>query len=744
MKIFKRLIYIAFLLLCALALIIFGYYLAVTKNVALSPEKLLLSDKNITVFDGDGMEVKTALALKQNAKIENIQKHTKQAFIAIEDKRFYKHNGFDWRRIVKAALKNAKSKSFKEGASTISQQLIKNTHLCQEKTIKRKLQEWKLTNELEKRYTKNEILEKYLNSIYFGHSCFGIQAAAEFYFGKNPEELTIADSAILAGLVKSPNNYSPFKSPESCLRRRNSVLSFMLANGFIDELQKNEAMREPLPERKTTKKDDGYLTFVFDELSALSEEYHFKIGGNIRIFTHLDQALQAKTEEILSHVTDCNKTAVVLDKHTGCFKTCVSDVGNIPRLPGSLIKPLLVYAPAIEEDILSPATPILDEKVDYNGYQPNNYDNHFHGYVSARESVEKSLNIPAVKTLSALGVSKGAAYLESLGLSVEESDLSLALALGGMKRGFTLTDLASAYSAFQHEGMLPNSGFIEKISINGNTVYQKTKSFKKVFSDSTSFLMTDMLKGVAKTGTAKKLRNLPFEIAAKTGTAGTEHGNTDAYALSYTTMDCAAVWLGNAEGGVISHTGGGEPCNALLKINEYLYEQYQSKQIAIPPFPSCEDVTLVDLDKTIYSTTHTFVLADKNAPSEYRLQDWFKTSNIPLKQSNFFSNPTILSPTISLKNNKIEIVFDENCPRYYQYKIERSDYDTHTTVYEGDFISVFIDPNIQNDKIYIYTVTPLYKERYGTPIRLPVISTKNGALITEKEQEMLEKEWWEY
>lgn len=505
------------------------YCFYITSEVKLSPEKLLLSDKTVCIYDSEGINVQSAssVLLKQTTSISECPAHLKKAFVDVEDKRFYQHSGYDFRRIARAAVNNLKAKAFKEGASTISQQLIKNTHLTQEKTLKRKLQEWKLTRELERRYNKDEILEKYLNSIYFGHSCFGITSAASFYFGKSTSELTVGESAILAGLVKSPNHYSPFKNAENCQKRKAVVLSIMQNNGSITEKQRNEALNEPLPTAPYTKHDEGYAHFVFDELTTLAEKYSFKVGGKIELFTHLDQSVQARLEDIAQEYTESDKTLLVLDGQTKGFKGCVSTVGNIRRLPGSLIKPLLVYAPALEENVISPATPILDCKVNYSGYTPENYDAEYHGYVSARECVEKSLNIPAVKTLDALTLKTATKYLEKLHLPVADEDKTLALALGGMKNGYTLKDMLSAYACLQDGGIFSECGFISSIRINGITVYKKQMEKEKVFSEESAFLMTDMLKSTAKNGTAKRLRSLPFEVAAKTGTVGTQKGNTE-------------------------------------------------------------------------------------------------------------------------------------------------------------------------------------------------------------------------
>ena len=704
------------------------------------------------------METASVFSLRQTAKIEEIPEHTQLAFVHTEDKRFYAHHGFDSKRIVKAIWNNCKAKSFKEGASTISQQLIKNTHLTQEKTIQRKLKECKLTAQLEANYSKQEILEKYLNSIYFGHNCFGIQSASAFYFGKQPSELTLADSAILAGLVKSPNNYSPFKNPEKCQQRKEIVLSLMVANGSATQKEKEDAMQEPLPlpnHRENANMD--YLHFVFDELTDLTEKYALALGGKIEIHTALDPVLQAEIEELSESIEDTNKSMLVLDVEKKTYKACVSDVGNICRLPGSIIKPLLVYGPSIEENELSPATPILDEKVNYGGYAPENFDGSYHGYVSMRESVAKSLNIPAVKVLQTIGFKKATAYMEKLRLPIEKEDESLALALGGMRKGFSLQNLANAYATFPNQGEFIPFTCIEKMTINGKTVYQRSIDGQKVFSKESAYLMTDVLKSTAKngtakklrslpfdvaakTGTAKKLRTLPFDIAAKTGTVGTKQGNTDAYAIGYTTKDLVAVWLGNADNTTIPHTGGGLPCNYLFNIHEYLYNSYKAQGKNIPSFPVPNGVACVEVDKASYYDTHTIQLADNLSPPEYRMTEWFKKEHLPTKTSHFFSNPSISPPKIDLLGWKAQITFDRHSSPLYTYQIDRYDYATHITLYKGPLLEAFIDPTLEENKRYIYTITPSYNGRDGIPISLPAIQLPTNP---NKKEEILETDWWQ-
>jgi len=692
------------------------------------------------VYDQFDQPIKNASAffIRQTVKIKDIPKETQLAFIATEDKRFYSHKGFDGKRIAKAALNNLKARTFKEGASTISQQLIKNTHLSQEKTIKRKLKEWKLTRALERKYTKDEILEKYLNTIYFGHSCFGIRSAAEFYFGKQPQELTLSDSAILAGLVKSPNNYSPFKNPEHCAQRKRTVLSLMQKNNIITKEEQQAALLEALPTLNTSRQNNhSYLSFVFDELTEISAKHNLHLGGHIEIYTSLDPNLQSALDTLYQKDTACDKTMMIADALTGGFKACVSTVGNIRRLPGSLIKPLLVYGPAIEENILVPATPILDEKINYSGYSPENFGGKYHGYVSARECVSSSLNIPAVKVLQSLGVQKGVAYLKKMGLDVPQEDYSLALALGGMKRGFTLEEIISAYSTLQN-GIYTPYHFIRKIEQNDLNVYSATTSSTRVFSPESAYLMTDMLKTTATEGTAKKLRSLPFEIAAKTGTVGTDNGNTDAYALSYTTRDVAAVWFGNANNSFIKHTGGGKPCELLYEINQTLYSQYTSQNNTLAPFHRPDKIVEIFLDKTSYYDRHNIVLADEQSPMAYRIKECFKSTHLPAKKCDFFSNPSILAPSIEIVNNKAIITLNSQSQKFYRYKIDRYDYVTHNTVYFGPYLAKFTDDNLEENKHYVYTVTPFYENTKGISVTLPTIYTET------KPDKIIQKEWWQY
>lgn len=771
MKTLKKVLSIVFLSVAALLIFSGAFFAVVTKEAVLNDDKLSLSDDEISVFDCNDEVVKTtALGDKKRLfSVEKIPQHVKYAFIDAEDKHFYTHGGTDFLRMARAALNNLRARSFKEGASTISQQLIKNTHLTQKKTIKRKLLELKLTGELESRYTKDEILEKYLNSIYFGHNCFGIKSAAEFYFSKSPEELTLSEGAALAGLVKSPNNYSPFKNPEKCKQRRSATLAAMLKQKHITAQEKAAAEIAPLPKISARiAADESYLARCYDELERISDEKSLLLKGKISIYTYLDSALQSSLSALLSDVANDSLTsapdsasssangnavkndgeksdviAAVLNNSSCGFSAYFSTCGNIERSPASLFKPLCAYAPAFEEKLLTPATPVLDEPTCFNGYEPKNYGDKYYGYVSARECIAKSLNVPAVKTLNALTVEKSKKYLSALGLTTEKSDFTLAAALGGVKKGYTLPQLLSAYSAFPRGGTYRPGCFIKKIVIDGQCAYDaETENAvqTRVFSESTAALMTDVLKYCVKEGTAKKLRALPFEIAAKTGTNGDKNGNYDAYALAYTTRDTAAVWLGNANRTPVRAVGGGVPCNKLYSIFSTLNERGGSPE----KFSLPDSVIKAALDKTDYVSERRLTLADDLAPEKYKIYELFDKSTLPVIKSTKFSHPQISQPKIEYDNGTVSITLPDKYPECYEYLLERQEDGKKRTLYRGRRKDTFTD-DVETGKIYEYFITPYYKDRAGDTVALPCITTKKSdSGQAEESPGIVEKDWWNY
>lgn len=721
MKIFIR-VFFAVIGVIAISLFAFLlYYLILTADVRLGNDGRFCTQSEVVLYDGkDELFCRCGGSGESGIAYGELNKHTIDAFLTAEDKNFFRHNGLNYRRIAAALWKNVMTLSFKEGASTISQQLVKNTLLSPEKTLDRKLKEIKLTKELEKRYSKEEILTAYLNTIYFGHGCFGIKEAAAFYFDEDVEELNVAQSAMLAALIRSPNNYSPFRHPEKCLHRRNWLLSVMAKEGKITLSERDQGMKTALPEEAHPKSDgtERYVAALLEELERVCPDDIYRL----KIYTYLDKELQNELKN-QSFESDTDKSFCVIDGKNGGIKAFFSTVGRIKRSPASLIKPLLVYAPAIEEDLISPGTPILDEKIDFGGYSPQNPDRQYHGYVSCREALAKSYNVPAVRILNALQPKKGVVYLEKAGLPVADEDVNLALALGGTSKGYDLPELCAAYTSFS-SGEYRGCALIRRVTDdNGKELYRREDVSNPVFSADTVTLVNDMLKEAVRTGTAKKLKNLPFDLCAKTGTVGNRQGNTDAYCLSYTAEDVVGVWLGNADNTPMENVqGGGLPANINREILRFLYRDHSPD----PP-PVSDDVVECVLDKKEYEENHRMILCDENAPvQEKTISYLFKRKNAPRLTSTSFSKPKSGKYSVFIENNCICV---ELCQTEYQSVIvNRRDKNGFKTVYQGKSIEKIYDNDVSDGETYYYSVTPYYREFVGDTVELtPVVYHKKSA-----------------
>ncbi len=735
---FLKISLIILLSLCAVAATLILTFFIITKDARLDESKLLNPNRNILIYDKDGNEITSANTSgnHKSVSLEALEKHTINAFIASEDRTFYSHNGLNYKRMLKAFYKNIVSRSFKEGASTISQQLIKNTHLSQEKTIKRKLNEIKLTLQLEKRYSKDEILEMYLNTIYFGHSCYGLQSASEFYFDKTADKLTLTESATLVGLLSSPNNYSPFKNAEKCLQRRNLVLNAMLECNFIDEETCITAKNQPINATQTNKtgRNADYLNGIFDELEEINTDF-YNLKNGCKIYTYLDTELQNFIENI-DYSYD-NSVVITSDGGVNAYK---SSINGAKRQPGSTIKPLLVYAPALEEKILSPFTKILDEKVNYSGYSPENFDKKYHGYVSVTDSIKNSYNVPAVKTLNTLTVKTAEKYLTKMNIALEDDEKNLALALGGMKYGLSLKNLTDMYSVFPAGGVYTPSRFIKKIvAPNGKTIFENVRHPSKVFSEGTCSLMNEILTETAKNGTAKKLSGLSLNVAAKTGTCGNSEGNTDAYSICYTSDHSIGVWLGDKANKRTKVSGGNDCCTIAKDILNTLYRNRKPEKL-----DTQSGTSEVNIDAEEYYENNKIILADPTCPKLNLLKVKTLRGNEPKETSDRFSSPSIPVPTVSVKNNAVNI---ELChAKYYAYIIKRHSNGKIKTIYDGKWQKCITDSPPEG--YYTYTVTPYFldgdKKIYGQEITLPAINlNKNNTSPQVKIPDIANKNWFD-
>ena len=729
MKALKRIFIISLcaLLICVIA---FGFfYAAATAGTALDEAKLERTDACIEVYDASNKKI-ADLSFKsatKSVRFDELPPHVPNAFIAAEDKKFYSHRGLDYKGMMRALLKNLKAGAFKQGASTISQQLVKNTQLSSEKTLVRKLKEIKLTRRLEKKYSKDEIMEMYLNTIYFGHACYGIAGASDYYFSKPAPELSVAEAAMLAAIIKSPNNYSPFLEPEKCLRARNSVLRRMLALGSVSEAEYEQAQAEPLPKKQDNSiASKTYLAGVYAEMESLPLYSPYQYRGGCKIYTYMDRELQDYAESLKTDADRSGKSLLISDNRTHGIAAWHTTEGDIRRQPGSVIKPLAVYAPAIEENKISPCTPILDEKINFGGYAPSNYRNEYKGYVSARQALSESLNVPAVKILNMLGIDKSESYLRQMQLFLPSGDKNLSLALGGLSEGFTIREIAAAYAVFANNGKYAPLAFIRKIEDSeGNLLYERKATGQTVFSEDTVSLINDMLASAAKTGTAKKLSTLPFAVCAKTGTSGTEEGNTDAWAVTYTANHTVAVWMGNADNTLTDITGGGLPCHYAMLLNKKLYRN------TIPSaFQPSRKTVECRLDKIAYDRDHSVKLAPDNAPVQYTFTDHFRESNRPKEYGSTFTAPAATA-AIVCKNSSVYIQLCQT--DYYDYRIKREENGEIMELFEGHCDGDYCDNTVKPNTKYTYFVTPYFigadgEKFYGKEITLPAVYVKQQSI----------------
>ena len=657
--------------LITLAVIIFVFGLSLTIFVSTSMAKFSYLKLDETLFNSPTASVQiydktNRLIDEENsesikfASLRELNPYTPQAFVSIEDKNFYNHNGLNYKRIIKAVISNLKAHSLKEGASTISQQLIKNTHLSSEKTFERKLKEIVLTRKLEKAYTKDQILEKYLNVIYYGNNCYGIENASNYYFSKSAKDLTLAESALLAGLIKSPSKYSPINKEQECLNRRNLVLKEMQKDGYITEEEFERAKSEPIGinlHYENANKLNSYSEAALTEACNILNMPAKSIAiSKYKIHTYQDPEKQARlTSALLSEdfqsadyagiTVDAKKHAVTAYLGNSAYK-----ILDAKRQPGSIIKPILVYGPALNEDLISPITQLDDKPLSLNGYEPKNVDGKCRGYVSAKEALAKSINIPAIKVLSYVGIEKAKAYASDLGFHFTDDDNSYALALGGMTYGENLLTLVSAYSALPNLGKYAPAVFVEYITdSSGKILYRHKADEKQVFREDSSYLLTTMLEESVSSGTAKALNQLELPLASKTGTVGRGKDNIDAYNITFSPSEVCGVWAGNLDNSPIKIAGGNEPTRCVKKY----FENADTNEIFTMP----ESIIEREIDLLCLQEDHIVKLANTQTPKIYKETALFSRFNEPKEISNNFENISDENFEVYEKDKKITIKF---------------------------------------------------------------------------------------
>jgi penicillin-binding protein 1A len=538
------------------------------------------------IYDINGKLINTVHSVENRVpvSINKIPKNLQNAFVAAEDARFYQHIGIDPRGILRAVWSNITDRGVSEGGSTITQQLAKNALLSQDRTLKRKIQEAILALQIERQYSKNEILELYLNQIYFGQGAYGVQSAAMVYFGKNVEDLSLAECAMLAGIPKSPNYYSPFNNLKAATERQTTVLEQMVKYNFIDAATSTQAMNTKLKLASRTAQPDSKNKTASYFVEYVTQSLIDKYGADavykdgLKIYTTLDLDMQEAAEEAMQKLpsvrTDSNGlqqpqgALVAIDPRTGYIKAMVGGRGDdqfnravlAERQPGSAFKPF-VYLAALESG-MTPSTMIEDSKISFGNWTPMNYDEKFHGPVSLRSALEQSLNVPTVKIANQTGVDKPLYYAQQMGISTlvlqgSTNDRNLAMALGGLTRGVTPLELASAYGVLANQGVHVDPITVIKIvDRTGKVLEQVVPKERAVVNERSAYILTDMLRGVLNNGTGTAA-NIGRPAAGKTGTTS---DYKDAWFVGFTPDLVASVWIGyDTDGYLNGITGGGLP-----------------------------------------------------------------------------------------------------------------------------------------------------------------------------------------
>ncbi len=672
-KFFKRILIVIFVVSFVLFLAI-SLFLLIPTKMELNLKTLENTSDFVNFYDTHNNLIVSSTSKEFNEKKTDIKPLVKYAFVATEDKNFYSHKGIDFLRMIKAGLTNLKEMSFAQGASTISQQLIKNTQLSSDKTMKRKLTEIKLTQKLEKLYSKDQIITMYLNTIYFGNGCYGIESASKFYFNKSVNDLDLNEITLLVASINSPSQINPIKDLGKAKERQKIVLNRMKDCGYINENDiKNVNSSNTTIYGKKDNEFDFYISCCFDEIKDVIGLSPYEIK-DCNIYTGLIRDYQ---KFIYSKAKDfeTDYQSIIIDNSSLLVNSYYSTCGEIERMPASTIKPLLVYAPAIDKNLVSECTIISDEKTNFNGYTPTNFNNKYYGNVTVKDALKLSLNIPSVKILNSVGIENAKNYLDKMNLSTDVDSLSLAL--GNTDKGYKLKDLAGGFSVFANYGKYIKPHFIKKITdCNGKEIYSFDAHPTKVFKESTASIITDILKECSKSGTAKLLKDLDYEVATKTGTYGNKDGNSDVYSVSYTSDKTIATWLGNSNSSLMDNciTGGGLTTKNNYKLLNEIYSERKPENFKMY---GCENLSI---DKYLLENTNEIRLASENTPQKYIVDYLFAKDNKPILTSNLFDFPSFKAD-IKLNDSQIEINVTK--PSIYKIKIYKKDSESKRLVYEG-------------------------------------------------------------
>ncbi|WP_067840174.1 transglycosylase domain-containing protein [Amphibacillus sediminis] len=556
----------ALIIVAILTLGFAGFLFIIYGGGLIVDQEALILPATTSVVTEDGTEIgQLYTENRQLVELDQIPDHVLQAFIAVEDERFYQHAGIDFKSVIRAVYRDIRAFDKVEGASTITQQLAKNLFLDQSRSWMRKTQEVMASIYLERHFSKNEILELYLNQVYFGHGINGIGTAAKYFFDKPVDQLTITEGAMLAGMMKGPNLYSPYIDHERALERRNLVLSQLERVGYLDleEMLTLQGQTLHIADHDENEKPwlDDYLELVIREAEEVYQISRRELQrGGYQITAYMDEtaqkiAYQLFQDDSFFHGAQPNIEAAftMLDHKTGQLKAALGgrdfQIGDhhralIKQQPGSVIKPLAVYGPALEEGY-QPYSLLDDSQQDYEGYSVRNADGQYQEQVSMYEALTVSKNTSAIWLLDQLGIDTSKQYLEMLGLTIP--DQGLAIGLGGLSEGLTPIQIAQSYQTFAHGGEWIEAHTIAEVrDRHGEVIVQAQPEARSVFSDQVAWHMLRMLENVVKQGTAQS-GVYDKALAGKTGTTQHPHAPgyvKDAWFAGITPEYVTTLWIG--------------------------------------------------------------------------------------------------------------------------------------------------------------------------------------------------------
>ncbi|MCY8349752.1 PBP1A family penicillin-binding protein [Bacillus haynesii] len=743
---FKKIL-LSILIIGVIGLIAGGVTFAVM--VADSPsldEAKLKTPYSSTIYDKNGKEIAEIGSEKRTyVSIKDIPDSVKNAFLATEDARFYDHHGVDPIRIGGALLANFEGGFGSEGGSTITQQVVKNSLLSHEKTLKRKVQEVWLSFQLERKYSKDEILEMYLNRIYFSPQAYGVGKAAEQFYGVTDlNDLTVEQAATLAGMPQSPNNYNPIKHPEKAEKRRNVVLSLMNKHGFISDTEYNKAKNVAVtkglvsPKEYAKSTSNKYSAFIEQAVAEVKEKANVTPGTDgLKIYTTIDTDAQDYVDELMDgdsiQYTEKMKAGLTLldtktgeiralgggrDRKAGEFNYAV----DTKRQPGSTIKPILDYGPVIENKKWSTYEQINDEPYKYStGQEIRNYDGNYKRWISMREALVDSRNIPAVKAFQAAGKDNVMNFAKGLGLSIDKDELHESYAIGGFKEGLSPLQMAGAYSAFGNNGYYNEPHTVTAVEFNDGTKLDLTPESKAAMSDYTAFMITDMLKSAVQRGTGTAAQVNGVTVAGKTGTTNfTEDdikkyginpkGARDSWFVGYTPQYTAAVWTGK------------DGHNSLSTSEQQVAKLLFKKLIArvdngSGSFEKPDSV----VEATVLKGSNPPVLASSNTPSDKKVTEYFVKGTQPTTVSKKYEEkedadkPSGLSAEYDEESKSIKLSWSYSGDDDVSFKVKQSVDGGGYSEVQSSSAKEAVIPNVKEGSVYRFQVTAVTEDGESDP-----------------------------